>query len=136
LTKPVAELKQDKYNALFLFQSGYGLIALPLNLFNFASVIYYLVVSNMPQIKAIFPEFYQFLILGIIVGPLTCIILGIAYVKSPFYKANYDVAASANPYSFIILPKDKPMYLAIMKLCEKEGLLEEADRLKEIVENS
>jgi hypothetical protein len=136
LTKPVQELKQDKNNALYLFQLGYGLVALPLNLLNFASVIYYLVVANMPQIKAIFPEFWMFLLLGIAVGPLSCVLLGIAYVKSPVFKANYDINASANPYSFIILPKDKPMYMAIMKLCEKEGLMDEAKVLREIVENS
>ena len=136
LTTSIHDLKQTKHNVLFLFQQGYSIVALPLTLFNFASVIYYLVIVNFPVISNIFPNFPTFLGVGIIVGPLTCIIVGLLYVKSRYYGANFEVNASANPYSYRLLPKDVVLYSALLAICEKEGLTESAEKIREIIVRS
>ena len=136
MTTNIHELKQTKHNVLFLFQQGYSIVALPLTLFNFASVIYYLVIVNFPIISSIFPNFPTFIAVGILVGPLTCIVVGLLYVKSRFYGANFEVNASANPYSYRLLPKDVVLYSALLAICEKEGLNESADKIREIITKS
>ena len=136
LTTNIHDLKQTKHNVLFLFQQGYSIVALPLTLFNFASVIYYLVIVNFPIISSVFPNFPTFLAVGILVGPLTCIIVGLLYVKSRFYGANFEVNASANPYSYRLLPKDMVLYSALLAICEKEGLTESAEKIREIIVRS
>lgn len=136
MTQKIDELKQDRHNALFLFQQGYGLIGIPLNLFNFASITYYLVVTNIPLFLSIFPNFSIFLGVGVVVGPLACIILGLIYVKSSQFRANWKIIASANPYTFKLMPSQIPLYTAVAKLCEKEGLKDEAFELKRLIEDS
>jgi hypothetical protein len=136
MAKPIKELKQTKTNALFLFTQGYGLISIPLALENYISVAYFLVVMNLPPLKALFPNFYVFLLVGVIVGPLTCAFIGFIYVKSVYFRANYEVTTDANPYSFKLMPKDIPLYIAVSMLCEKEGLVEEAEELNRIIKNS
>ena len=136
MAKPIDQLKQTKHNWLFLFQLGYGLVALPLALFNFASIGYYLVVINYAILMAIFPNFPIFLVFGIVIGPIICIVVGLIYAKSPYYRANYEIATDANPYSFKLMPRDIPLCTAVAKLCEKEGLQKEADELKKIIEDS
>jgi hypothetical protein len=136
LTTNIHDLKQTKHNVLFLFQQGYSIVALPLTLFNFASVIYYLVIVNFPVISNVFPNFPTFLGVGIVVGPLTCIIVGLLYVKSRYYGANFEVNASANPYSYRLLPKDMILYSALLAICEKEGLTESAEKIRDIISQS
>lgn len=134
--KPIEQLKRTKHNFWFLFQLGYGIVALPLTLFNFASVVYYLVVGNFEFLKIIFPSFPIFLTVGVLVGPVTCILVGFLYAKSPYYRATYEVATSANPFSFRILPKEITLYKAIAKICEDSGYKEEAEELRKLIEQS
>ena len=108
-------------------------MALPLTLFNYATIAYYLAITNIPTLKTIFPDFPPFLILGFVAGPVVCIVFGLIYVKSPYFRANFEIQTSANPYSFKLMPKDLPLYDAVAKLCEKEGLKEEADKIRKII---
>lgn len=136
MTASIHELKQTKHNFLFLFQQGYSIVALPLTLFNFASVIYYLVIVNFPIISNIFPNFPIFVAVGIVLGPVTCILVGLVYVKSRYYGANFEVNASANPYSSKLLPKDMVLYSALLAICEKEGLTDATESIKKIISDS
>jgi len=133
MTVDISKLKQTKHNILFLFQQGYSLIALPLTLFNFASIAYYLVVINFPLLLMIFPSFPIFIVFGILVGPMSCVIIGLLYVKSRYYRANYEIMTSANPYSFKLMPKDIPLYTAVLAICEKEGLTESATQIRKLI---
>jgi len=132
----IKKLKQTQHNWLFLFQQGYALVALPISLFNFASIAYYLVVVNFVPLLLIFPSFIHFLIFGILLGPISCIVLGLVYVKSRYYRANYEIMTSANPYSFRLMPKDIPLYEAVEKLCVANGLSKESLEIKKLLEAS
>ncbi len=136
MTQNIDQLKQTRHNWLFLFTQGYALVALPLTLFNYASVAFYLDIVNIPALKIIFPNFPIFLTIGFAIGPVTCIIVGLIYVKSPYFRANFEVQTSANPYSFKLMPRDIPLYDAVAKICEKEGYTKEADELRKIINNS
>ena len=132
--KPIGELKQDRSNWLFLFQLGYGLIATPLAMFNFASVTYYLVVVNFAILQMIFPSFQIYAVFGLVIIPFFCVLIGLIYAKSPYYKSNYEVGASVNPYSFIPLPKEISLYTVLLKICEEQGYENEAKELRKVLD--
>ena len=136
MTEKIDKLKQTKHNWLFLFQQGYSLISLPLALFNFASISYYLVVVNFDVFKTVFPSFPIFFVFRVLVGPISCILIGLAYIKSPYYRANYEIATSANPYSFRLVPKDIPIHQAVSEICRKNGLDATADKIDALIQSS
>ena len=132
--KPIGKLTQDRNNFYILFQLGYGLIAHPLAMFNFASVTYYLVVVNFPFLQVIFPSFQLYAVFGVVIIPLCCIFIGLIYVKSPYYKSSYDISASANPYSFMPLPKEISVYKSLLKICVEHGYENEAEELRKVLD--
>lgn len=122
----------NKSSILFLFREGYGLIVLPLNLLSFATTTYYLMIGNIPFLKTLFPDFWVYLLAGIVGGLPMITLLGRFYVKSSWYKAS----AKNNPYSYLLVPASFPLYRAISRICEKEGLLEDAKILEDLVKSS
>jgi uncharacterized membrane-anchored protein YitT (DUF2179 family) len=121
-----------KANLLYIFQTGYGLISLPLNLFSFATTIYYLLINNVPFLKDIFPRYELFILIGFGFGIPFTLFLGWLYIKSELYKAS----TRTSPFSILLIPTQIPMYQAIAKLCHKEGLEAEATKLEELIKKS
>ncbi len=121
-----------KANLLFIFQTGYGFVQLPLGLFSFATTIYYLLVNNVPFLKVWFPEFWIFLVIGGSVGIPACLMVGQLYLGSELNKASTRV----HPYSQLLIPTQFPMYRAQAKLCRLHGLEAEAVELEDLVRRS
>lgn len=119
-------------NLLFVFQTGYGFIQLPLGLFSFATTIYYLLVNNVPWLKVIFPEFWIFLIVGGCIGLPTCLLIGQWYIQSPLNKAS----TRTHPFSTYLIPTQFPSYMAQAAVCRKMGLVDAAVELEKLVEES
>jgi len=121
-----------KSNILFIFQTGYGLLSLPLSLFSFATTIYYLLINNVPFLKEIFPRFEGFLVLGFIIGVPFTLLVGRIYIKSELNKASTRV----HPYSTRLIPAQIPMYRGMANLCRLHGLKAEAAELDALIEKS
>jgi hypothetical protein len=126
-----AEVRR-KFNWLYIFQQGYFLIGIPLNLYTFAVTGYYLMVKNIPALYSIFPDFWIFLVVGIALGVPFTLALGIVYVKSELYKGQTKV----NPYSYVITPNLIPLYEAVAAMVEREGDAATAERLRRVVGES
>lgn len=121
-----------KANLLYVFQTGYGLVQLPLGLFSFATTIYYLLVNNIPFLKTIFPDFWLFLLTGGVFGIPFCLLLGQWFIHSELQKASTRV----HPYSNLLIPTQMPMYRAMARLVRAEGYVLEAEALEELVRRS
>jgi hypothetical protein len=121
-----------KANWLFIFQTGYGFIQLPLGLFSFATTIYYLLINNVPQLKVLFPEFWIFLVIGGAIGLPTCLAIGQWYIGSPLNKAS----TRTHPFSKYLIPTQFPEYQATADLCRIHGLTTQADELDALVAES
>ena len=100
--------------------------------------VYYLAISNIPQLQGVFPHFWAFVIVGVVVGvPVACGI-GWFHVKgSAIWKSEIDITTEANPYLYKMYPgywmeAFTPLYLELLvglkKILEKEGMLTEEDR--------
>jgi len=121
-----------KENLLFLLREGYGLVALPLNLFSFATTTYYLLVENVPFLKTLFPYFHSYLSVGVLVGLPFLVVLGWLYAKSVLFGVN----TRYNPYSYLITPNLVPLYRSVSGLCKLNGLDGDAKTLDDIVARS
>jgi hypothetical protein len=127
------ELKQ-KFNWFYIFQQGYAVIALPLNLFSFATTTYYLMVNNVSFLKGIFPQFWGFLIFAFLFGVPSVFIIGILYIRSELYRGS----AKVNPYSYLLIGNQIPLYEAIAIDIENKGERGKvvAEQLRKIIEES
>ena len=121
-----------KANLLFIFQTGYGFIQLPLGLFSFATTIYYLLINNVPFLKTIFPEFWVFLIVGSCIGLPSCLLIGQWYIGSPLNKAS----TRTNPFSTHLVPTQFIIYQAQANMCRTLGLEADAQALDDLIAES
>lgn len=69
-------------------------------------------------------------------GPILCIIIGLIYLKSPYYSESLIIAARANPYSFVLLSKEIPLYTAVYELCKKNGLNKTAEDIEKLINSN
>lgn len=100
--------------------------------------VYYLAITSIPALLAVFPHFWAFVILGLLVGVPTSCLVGWFHMKgSALWKAEVDIAAEANPYLYKMYPGYwtevfTPLYLELLggvkKILEKEGMLSEEER--------
>ena len=108
--------------------------------------VYYLAISNIPQLRAVFPHFGLFVGIALVIGiPVACGI-GWFHIKgSALWKSEIDIASEANPYLYKMYPgywleAFTPLYLELLmglkKILEKEGMLteEERRRIKDLEE--
>lgn len=121
-----------KGDLLHIFQMGYSLANYPLGIFTTLTTIYYLAVNNLPFLKAIFPQFWIFLVVGMVVGIPACLFIGQLYIGSPLNKAS----TRKNPFSQRLVPTQFSMYQAVSKMARKEGFIAEADELDALIEAS
>lgn len=121
-------------NWLYVFQQGYALVALPVNLFSFSTTTYYLMVSSVPLLKGMFPSFLGFLALAFLLGVPSVFLLGAVYIRSEIFKGGQRV----NPYSYLILGNQIPLYEAIAIDIEGRGERGRivAGQLRKIIEES
>jgi len=108
--------------------------------------VYYLAITNIPQLQGVFPHFWAFVIVGVLVGvPVACGIGWFHLKGSALWKSEIDIGVEANPYYYKVTPgfwQDAftPFFLELLtglkKILEKEGMLddEERRRIKDLEE--
>lgn len=108
---------------------------------NTLTVTYYLAIERVPFLTAIFPNFFQYVVLIILIGiPLLVFIGFIHYKRTLAYKAEADVMVESNPYTRRNFANNSISYeLAIknlgllIKLSNKEQISdEELAEIKEL----
>jgi hypothetical protein len=100
--------------------------------------VYYLAITNIPPLQALFPHFGLFVIIGLVVGVPTSCLIGWFHMKgSSLWKSEVDITVEANPYLYKMYPgywmeAFTPLYLELLsglkKILEKEGMLSEEER--------
>jgi len=100
--------------------------------------VYYLAITNMPMLQAVFPHFGLFAVVALIVGVPTACLIGWFHMKgSSLWKSEVDITVEANPYLYKMYPgywqeAFTPLYLELLsgvkKILEKEGMLSEEER--------
>jgi hypothetical protein len=67
--------------------------------------VYYLAINNISLLKIIFPSFWLFCILALVVGVPVSIFMGLFHFKrSQAYSAEVDIGVEANPYYYKVTP--------------------------------
>lgn len=122
----------NRNNLLYIFQTGYGLVSLPLSLFSFATTIYYLLVNNVAFLKDLFPQFWMFLVVGGLTGFPVIMLLGWIFIKSELNKAS----TRTHPFSNLLIPTQIPMYRAVSLLSRERGFTDVADSLDALIKES
>jgi len=131
----------------YYFRVGYSTyLTFLLGLATTLVTVYYLAISNIPQLQAVFPHFELFVAIALIIGiPVACGI-GWFHIKgSALWKSEMDITSEANPYLYKMYPgywqeAFTPLYLELLrglkKILEKEGMLseEEGGRIKDLEE--
>ena len=121
--------RPKKESLLFLFQTGYGLITLPITLFSFTTTTYYLLIENIPFLKSIFPEYWIFLVTVIVIGSPVTVFVGFVFAKSILYKAS----TKYNPYIHLLYPNSIPLYRAVADLCKMNHLQGDAEAIEILI---
>ncbi len=123
----------------YYFRLGYSTyLTFLLGALNTLTVVYYLLIRNVPNLQAIFPKFTIFAVVTILVGVPLASLVGWLHLKgTPAYTSEIEVSVEANPYNYKLapgIPREvyAPTYLETLKLLrritEREGLLTAEDR--------
>ena len=92
---------------------------------NTLTVIYYLLIRNIPDLSVIFPYFSVFVIPAVLLGLPLAVIVGWLHMKgSRAYSSELDISVEANPYAYKLTPGYQtevvmPLYLKVIDLLAK-----------------
>jgi len=122
------------FRSWYYFRLGYAqYLNFFLGFFMFVSTTYYLAILNLPFLREIFPHFYVFVILGIVVIAPLGVLIGWFHMKRTLaYSTEATVSVESNPYTFIVIPgKEEELWApawmltvqALQKILEKENML-------------
>jgi hypothetical protein len=99
--------------------------------------VYYLAITNVPVLQTLFPRFWIFAVIALLVGvPAACLIGWFHMKGSALWKSEVDITVEANPYLYKMYPgywqeAFTPLYLELLKgmkkILEKEGMLSEEE---------
>ena len=111
----------------FYFRFGYSTyLSLPTSLIAYASSVYYLAVRNVPFLMKIFPYFYVFIVVALVVMPPVSVVLAWMHFKkafSPMFRAELDVGVESNPYAMtIVMPVNLPLFEAVSNIAKQQGI--------------
>lgn len=108
------------FRGWYYFRQGWGTyFAFIFAAVNTLVVTYYLAIKNIPSLESIFPTFFVYAGIIIIMGiPLLVIIGYIHFKKSAAFSSEQDVNAESNPFLFKLPPGYNvevifPVYLAL-----------------------
>ena len=93
-----------------------------LGVVNTLTVIYYLLIRNIPELQTVFPHFYIFSLPAILTGLPLAVIIGWLHIKgSQAYSSELDIGVEANPYAYKLKPGYEtevimPLYLSLLNL--------------------
>ena len=124
----------------FYFRSGWSTyFAFLLAALNTLTVTYYLAIENYPVLQAIFPSFFQYVVILVSIGIPLLIIVGYAHWKrTPAYRSEADIWMESNPYqarmlvnSEMILKINLKLLNLILKQSKNKSLSD--DELNEVI---
>ena len=124
----------------FYFRSGWSTyFAFLLAALNTLTVTYYLAIENYPVLQAIFPSFFQYVVILVSIGIPLLIIVGYAHWKrTPAYRSEADIWMESNPYqarmlvnSEMVLKINLKLLNLILKQTKNESVSD--DELNEII---
>ena len=108
--------------------------------------VYYLAITSIPVLSSVFPHFWIFAVVALVVGiPAGCGIGWFHMKASALYRSELDISVEANPYLYKTYPgywreAFVPLYLELLRgmraMLEKQGMLseEEEERIEGIEE--
>jgi hypothetical protein len=118
-------------------------VGLPLTFLGFSRNLYGLI-DSIPLFLIIFPTFRHFLIIGGVSLIPFCILLGHAWIKSPFYREGKKAPAKYNPFAWELAPgRDSKLFFGgvlgqknMLRLFKAMGTItdDEAVRYQEYIE--
>ena len=118
--------KKLPFRSWYYFRIGYAqYFAFILALGNMFTITYYLVITNDPSFKTIFPSFSIYVLLSSIVGIPLLMLVGFAHMKrSHAFTSEQDITVESNPYSYKLAPGIQreciaPLYLELLRLGRK-----------------
>lgn len=94
------------FRAWYYFRIGYGTyLTFLLGFATTVVTVYYLAINNISFLKVIFPSFWIFSIIALVVGVPVAIFMGLFHFKrSQAYSAEVDIGIEANPYYYKVTP--------------------------------
>ena len=105
---------------------------------NTLTVTYFLAIENYPILQGIFPTFFHYIIIVVLIGVPLLLLIGFSHFKkTEGFKAEADISMESNPHMKRILDNTEkmfPVYIQIfelmVKLSKNEKISEE--EIKEI----
>lgn len=117
------------------FNTGLGVLQKPISLISFATTVYYLAFDSVPVLKGAFPTFRTFLVIGGVTIIVMACLVGWVFVRTPFYKKQFELPARNSPYANYKVQKVAvPFYQASALMFEAHGI--DTTRLRKIIEAS
>ena len=132
------------YQLFYYFRLGYSTYFMLLfGVINLMTSTYFLAVSKVPALLAVFPTFEIYVAAGVGIGVPIIVLAGWMHMKKiGMYSAEQNVAVQENPFNYKVLPGHNkevvfPAYREMIRLMIKQGTGEpitDADRrrIKEI----
>ena len=121
------------FRSWFYFRMGWGTyFAFVFAAINTLTVTYYLAIERVPSLVAIFPNFFQYILIISSIGiPLLIIVGYIHYKRTLAFKSEIDVTMESNPYQrrnivniTLILESIMKTNQLLLKLSKNEKLSE------------
>ena len=129
----------------YYFRMGYSTyLVFLVGAVNTLTVVYYLLIRNVPALQTVFPRFALFAVIAVGLGLPLATFIGWLHIKAtPAWTSEVDISVEANPYYYKLTPGIQreayaPVYLELLRLvkrlAEREGLLkpEEEARIAEL----
>jgi hypothetical protein len=131
----------------YYFRIGYATyLTFLIGALNTLTVLYYLLIRNVPALQTVFPRFIFFAVIAVGLGMPLAVLTGWLHIKAtPAWVSEVDIGVEANPYYYKLAPGHQrevftPASLEVLRLvkrlAEREGLLrpEEEARINELEE--
>ena len=127
------------FRVWYYFRIGYGTyLTFILGIVSTLVTVYYLAINNITFLQSVFPAFWIFSVISLVVGIPVAVILGWYHVKgSGIFMSEQDINVEANPYNYKVPPgfwqeAFTPVYLELLKgmakMLEKQNLLTAEDQ--------
>ncbi|MFH0848639.1 MAG: hypothetical protein V1857_03980, partial [archaeon] len=110
----------------YYFRMGYSTyLSFLLGATNTLTVIYYLLIKNVPELQTAFPHFSVFVLPAVFLGLPLAVVVGWLHMKGTrAYSSELDISVEANPYAYKLAPGWQtevvmPLNLKLLQLATK-----------------
>lgn len=125
----------------YYFRTGYSTyLTFLLSTVNTLTIVYYLLIRNVPALQEVFPRFSMFAVIAVGVGVPFAAFIGWLHIKgTPAWSSEVEVSFEANPYIYKLPPGWQryayaPVHLEVLRLvrrlAERDGLLTPGEEME------